>query len=79
MAGNILGVTHAADWFGDAAEWRQLCGDAQSQARSESAQDFARDMMLSANSNGLMTPCSEKQMAWLVKLADWEMPKRILR
>ena len=73
------GLMHAADWFDDVSEYRQLCGDAQSQAHSGSAQNFAHDMMLSANLDGLMAPCSERQMAYLCKLADWEIPKRIPR
>jgi len=69
-------MTTAADWFEDEHEFRQLCGDAQSQARGESSQDFAAEMVIKAKERGLTTYLSPKQLAWLVKLADWEMPKR---
>jgi len=69
--------TKAATWFKDEHEFRQLCGDAQSQAGGESAQEFAAQMMLAANQHGLQTYLSEKQLSWLCKLADWDMPKRV--
>lgn len=69
-------MTTAADWFEDEAEFRQLCGDAQSQARGESSQDFAAEMVIKAKERGLKTYLSPKQLEWLVKLADWELPKR---
>ena len=69
--------TKAATWFADEKEFRQLCGDAQSQANGESAQEFAAQMMLAANKHGLQTYLSEKQLAWLCRLADWEQPKRL--
>ena len=69
-------MTTAADWFVDEAEFRQLCGDAQSMARGESSQDFAAEMVVKAKRDGLRTFVSVKQLEWLVKLADWEMPKR---
>lgn len=69
--------TKAATWFADEKEFRQLCGDAQSQANGESAQEFAAQMMLAANQHGLQTYLSEKQLAWLCRLADWEMPTRV--
>lgn len=68
--------TKAQDWFTDVREFRQLCGDAQSQARGESAQEFAAQMMLAANQHGLDTYLSHKQLAWLCKLADWDVPAR---
>jgi hypothetical protein len=69
--------TKAATWFADAKEFRQLCGDAQSQACGESAQDFAADMMIKANQHGLDTYLSVKQLGWLCKIADWDVPKRV--
>jgi hypothetical protein len=66
----------AADWFSDEHEFRQLCGDAQSQARGESSQDFAAEMVVKAKEHGLKTYLSPKQLEWLCKLADWDMPKR---
>lgn len=69
--------TTAAIWFTDEREFRQLCGDAQSQAKGESAQEFAAQMMLAANQHGLRTYISLKQIEWLCKLADWEVPKRV--
>ena len=66
----------AADWFTDEYEFRQLCGDAQSQARGESSQDFAAEMVIKSKEHGLRTYLSEKQLSWLCKLADWDVPKR---
>lgn len=66
--------TKAQDWFKTDAEFRQLCGDAQSQAKGESSQDFAAQMMIAANKHGRQTYLSHKQLAWLCKLADWEIP-----
>ena len=76
---NIMSGTHANDWFIDEHELRQLCGDAQSQATTESSQEFAADMMIKANKYGLKMFMSEKQLAYLCNLADWEIPKRIPR
>lgn len=67
--------TKASDWFTDEKEFRQLCGDAQSQARGESSQDFAAQMMIAANRTGLQTYLTFKQLQWLCKLADWDIPK----
>ena len=69
--------TKASNWFKDEREFRQLCGDAQSLANGESAEEFSAQMMKAANQHGLQTYVSEKQMAWLCKLADWETPKRV--
>ena len=69
--------TKAATWFETDAEFRQLCGDAQSQAKGESSQEFAAQMMLAANQHGLQCYLSEKQLSWLCKLADWNLPKRV--
>lgn len=67
--------TKAADWYADAYEFRQLCGDAQSQAKSESEQEFAAQMMLAANKHGLETYVSPKQMTWLCRIADHDVPE----
>jgi hypothetical protein len=69
-------VTTAADWFADELEFRQLCGDAQSQARGESGQNFAAEMVIKAKEHGLNTYLSPKQLDFLCKLADWDVPKR---
>lgn len=69
--------TKAKDWFADVKEFRQLCGDAQSQARGESAQDFAADMMVKANQYGLDMYLSSRQLDYLCKIADWDLPKRV--
>lgn len=69
--------TQARTWFFNEHEFRQLCGDAQSQARGESAQDFAAEMMIKANQHGLDTWLSPKQLEYLCKLADWDVPKRV--
>lgn len=67
--------TKAGNWFSDEREFRQLCGDAQSQAIDERSQEFAAAMMLAANKHGLQTFISDRQLAWLCRLADWEIPK----
>lgn len=69
-------MSTARDWFADAAEFRQLCGDAQSEARGESAQDFAAEMMIKANQHGLDTYLSYRQLEWLCKIADHDVPVR---
>lgn len=69
-------MSTARDWFADEHEFRQLCGDAQSQAQGESSQDFAAEMVIKAKDCGLDTYLSDKQLAWLCKLADWDLPKR---
>lgn len=68
-------MSTARNWYADAFEFRQLCGDAQSQARDETSQDFAAEMMIKANQHGLDTYLTPKQLAWLCKLADQEIPK----
>lgn len=68
-------MSTARDWYGDPAEFRQLCGDAQSQATGETSQDFAAEMMIKANQHGLDTYLTSKQLAWLCKLADHDVPK----
>lgn len=67
----------ASTWFTDAAEFRQLCGDAQSQARDEKSQEFAAEMMIAANQYGLLTCLSQPQLEWLCKLAEWDVPRRL--
>jgi hypothetical protein len=69
--------TKASNWFKDEHDFRQLCGDAQSQARSESDQEFAASMMLAANQHGLKTYISDKQIGWLCRIADWDVPERV--
>ena len=66
----------ARDWFADEAEFRQLCGDAQSQANGEWAQEFAAEMIVRAKQHGLDTFLSPKQLGLLCKIADWDLPKR---
>lgn len=68
--------TKAKDWFATEVEFRQLCGDAQSQARGEGSQNFAADMVIKAKLHGLDTFLSPKQLQYLCTLADWDPPKR---
>lgn len=68
-------MTTAKDWFSDEYEFRQLCGDAQSQARGESSQNFAAEMVVKAKAKGLDTFLTGKQLEWLCKIADWDVPK----
>lgn len=69
-------MSTARDWYADEYEFRQLCGDAQSQARTESEQEFAAQMMLKANQHGLDTYISPKQLAWLCRIADHDIPNQ---
>lgn len=62
----------ASDYFRTDVEFRQLCGDAVSQARTEAQQEFANEMMRKANQHGLKTYLSPKQMKFLCSVADWE-------
>lgn len=68
--------TAALDWFEEEYVFRQLCGDAQSQAQDEHSQEFAAQMVIAAKQTGLTTPLSHRQLVWLCKLADWELPAR---
>lgn len=69
--------TRARDWYASSADFLQLCGDAQSQAKHESEQEFSGQMRLKANQYGLETFISPKQLAWLCRLADHVEPKRL--
>jgi hypothetical protein len=73
----ITPQTTARTWYSDEREFRQLCGDAQSQARGESAQEFAAGMVIKANQHGLDTYLSERQLGWLCLIADHDVPKRV--
>jgi len=66
--------TTAADWFKYEADFRQLCGDAVSQSKGESAQEFAADMMRKVNEFGLRTYLTPKQLQYLCRLADHNLP-----
>lgn len=68
--------TEAKDWFADEAEFRTLCGDAQSQARGEGGQEFAAEMIVKAKQYGLETFLSPDQLNYLCTLADWVPPGR---
>lgn len=68
--------TTAEDWFAEECEFRQLCGDAQSQAHDETSQEFAAQMVIAAKRYGLATFVSTKQLLWLCRLADWDVPPR---
>ena len=67
----------AARWFSDEREFRQLCGDAQSQAPYENGQNFAARMVVEAKAQGLKTRISDSQLEWLCKLADWDVPRPV--
>lgn len=66
--------TTAANWFLTEELFRQLCGDAVSCAKSESAQEFAAQMVEKAKTHGLKTYLSDKQLTWLCKIADHVKP-----
>jgi hypothetical protein len=69
-------VTTAADWFLDEKDFKQMCLDAVSQAKGESAEEFAHEMSRKANVHGLKTSISARQMSWLCKIADWQKPNK---
>lgn len=69
-----MSLTTAANWYADPAEFRQLCGDAQSQAEREWDQDFAVEYMLKCNQYGLDTRISADQMKQLCRIADHDVP-----
>lgn len=64
----------ARDYFKTDVEFRQLCGDAVSEAHAENTQTFANEMMKKANEHGLDTYVSFKQLKFLCSIADWEVP-----
>lgn len=64
----------ARDYFKTDVEFRQLCGDAVSQARTESTQEFANKKMVQANQHGLDAFLSFKELKFLCSIADWEVP-----
>jgi hypothetical protein len=68
--------TKAKDWFSDENEFRQLCGDAQSQAFGERAQEFAAEMGVKAKQHGLETFLTPGQLCYLCTLADQVPPAR---
>lgn len=67
----------AGDFFRTDLEFKQLCLDAISLARNESAEEFTADMMKKARQHGLQTYLSEKQLNWLCQIADHERPMRL--
>lgn len=69
-------MTTAADWFDDEAEFRQLCGDAQSLASGERAEEFAAEMVKKSKEYGLKTYLSDGQIKWLCQMADCVLPQR---
>lgn len=46
-------------------------------ARGESSQDFAAEMLIKAKRYGLDTLISIKQLEWLCRLADTDVPTRV--
>lgn len=71
--------TKASDWFETEVELLQLCGDAQSQAQSETSQEFTADMVIKAKKYGLQMFLTPRQLNYLCTLADWEIPARVKR
>jgi hypothetical protein len=67
-------MTTAANWCETAAEFRQCCGDAQSQASSEWDQEFTSQRMLEANKYGLDAYLTHPQLVQLCRIADWDEP-----
>lgn len=67
----------ARDYFTTEAEFRQLCGDAVSEARTESQQEFANEMVRKVNEHGLNTYLSHPQLKFLCSIADWVVPEAL--
>ncbi len=67
----------AKDYFESDAEFRRVCGDAQSQAIREWDQEFAADMMIKCNQHGLESYLSDSQLRQLCRIADCDVPKFI--
>lgn len=72
MASQNSGKARA--YFKTDVEFRQLCGDAVSEARHEKTQTFANDMMQKANTHGLDTFLTFNQLKFLCSIADWDVP-----
>lgn len=70
--------TTAAMWFLTEELFRQLCSDAVSLAKGESAQEFAGQMAEKAKTHGLKTYLSDKQLTWLCKIADHVKPAEFI-
>jgi len=70
--------TKASTWYTIEYDFRQLCGDAVSQAKSEKDQTFSNEMLKKANRYGLDTFISGPQLEWLCRIADHAMPKKTL-
>lgn len=66
--------TKASEWFTDTKDFLQLCGDAQSMAKGERAEEFAGQMMRKAKEHGLQMYLSFPQLKWLCQLADRDPP-----
>lgn len=69
-------ITQASDWFLEEGEFLLLCKDAQTQATTERAQEFAAEMVRKSNQHGLKTFLSQRQLEWLCQLADWNVPEK---
>lgn len=67
-------MTTAANWFPNVEEFRMICRDAVSEARSENAQKFANEMTIASTEHGLATPMTTNQVRWLCTIADWIVP-----
>lgn len=72
-----MSCTRASDWYDTGADFLELCGDAQSQAKDEAQQEFAAQMLAKAEQYGLSTFISVKQMAWLWRIAGHEERARV--
>lgn len=67
--------TQASNWYTLEYDFRQLCGDAVSEAQTEKDQEFANEMMKKANLRGLETYISLPQLKWLCSIAGHTVPK----
>jgi hypothetical protein len=68
-------VTTAGSWFDSVEELRTLLGDAAlGAAGNERAEQFTAEMRATAAQDGLHAALSRKQLEWLCRLADWEVP-----
>lgn len=71
--------TKASNWYRHSSEFMQVCQDAVSQARGESDETFAHDMIARARNHGLNTFLSDRQLKNLCRIADHVPPVKIAR
>jgi hypothetical protein len=72
-----MSATRASNWFATEQEFRQLCGDAVSEAKTEAQQEFANKMVMAAKEYGLKTYISDRQLKFLCTIAGQHVPEAL--